>query len=149
MNRTGKIGLAGLGLLLAAGQSAFALTKEVALEQCRNTVGRPIVQACMAGNRNGDREACRAKASPKVRDCVIAALNKANGRANIAIEAPKEQGPSAEIEKQAEALPTTFVAPPRTITDITAILDSEKPDPAKVSQLRLDANASPPAKASH
>ncbi len=88
----------------------------------------------MAGNQ-GMLEQCRAKASPKVRECVIAALNKANGRANIAVEAPKEQAPSADIEKQAEALPTTFVAPPRTITDITTLLDSEKPDPAKVGAM--------------
>ena len=38
------------------------------------------------------------------------------------------------VAKQAAALPTIFVAPPRTITDITAILDSEKPDPATRSR---------------
>jgi CHAT domain-containing protein/predicted negative regulator of RcsB-dependent stress response len=38
-----------------------------------------------------------------------------------------------------------FVPPPRTIADITAILDNEKPDPAKTAQRRNDANAQPPA----
>lgn len=151
MTRTRKIGLAGLavGLGLSGAQPAFALlTKEAALAKCKETVGHAFVQACSAGNR-GMIEECRAKASPKVRECVIAALNAANGRANTAVEAPKEQGPSADIAKQAAELPTAFVAPPRTITDITAILDSEKPDPARVAAQRAEAEAVPPAKASH
>jgi CHAT domain-containing protein/tetratricopeptide (TPR) repeat protein len=145
-----KLRLAGLalGLALAGTQNASALSKEEAIENCRASVGRPIVQACMAGNRNGDREACRALATPKVRACVIAALNAANGRANIAVSVPTEQGPSAEIAKQAAELPVGFVAPPRTITDITAILDSEKPDQAKIAKLRTEANAPVPNKSS-
>jgi len=143
------IGLAGaLGLLAAVSPAVAAgLSQEAAKDQCRNSIGRAIVQACMHGGR-GDIEKCRQEAFPKVRDCVIAALNAANGRANIAVEAPKEQGPSEEIAKQAEALPTAFVAPPRTITDITEVLDSEKPDEAKIAQWRADANEPVPAKAS-
>jgi tetratricopeptide (TPR) repeat protein len=38
-----------------------------------------------------------------------------------------------------------FVAPPRTIADITAILDQEKPDPAKRAKLEAEAAAEPPA----
>ena len=37
----------------------------------------------------------------------------------------------------------SFVAPPRTITDITVILDQEKPDPAKVAQREAEANTQP------
>src|SRR5262245_4835495 len=40
-----------------------------------------------------------------------------------------------------------FVAPPRTIADITAILDQEKPDPAKRAKAEAEAVAEPPAKA--
>jgi len=150
MQKRSKIFFIGLtlGLVLAGERCAFALTQEEAVENCRMTVGRPIVQACMHGRRDGDREACRAQASPKVRECVIAALNKANGRANVPVGVPKEQGPSAEIAEQAEALPSVFIAPPRTITDITAILDSEKPDPARIAKLHADAEASVPANAS-
>ena len=36
-----------------------------------------------------------------------------------------------------------FVPPPRTIADITAILDQEKPDAAKIAQLTAAANAQP------
>ncbi|HEX9464815.1 MAG TPA: CHAT domain-containing protein [Alphaproteobacteria bacterium] len=38
-----------------------------------------------------------------------------------------------------------FTPPPRTIADITAILDQEKPDPAKVAALRAAADAEPAA----
>jgi CHAT domain-containing protein/tetratricopeptide (TPR) repeat protein len=38
-----------------------------------------------------------------------------------------------------------FVAPPRTITDITAILDQQKPNPDTARKLRADADAPPPA----
>src|ERR1700756_802926 len=73
-------------LLVGSAQSAFALSKEAAIEHCRMTVGRPIVQACMrASGGAGNLEACRAKASPQVRACVMAALNAANGRANVAV----------------------------------------------------------------
>src|SRR5262245_39904959 len=36
-----------------------------------------------------------------------------------------------------------LVAPPRTIADITAILDQEKPDPAKRAKAEAEANAEP------
>src|SRR5262245_798795 len=40
-----------------------------------------------------------------------------------------------------------FVAPPRTIADITAFLDHDKPDPSKRAKSQAEANAEPPAKA--
>jgi CHAT domain-containing protein len=134
----------GLALLLVAGvaQKASAFTLEQARENCKASVGRPYVQACKHGS---DRETCRAKAKPLVHACVQKAMNAANGRANVPVALPKEQAPSQEIEKQAEALPTMFVAPPRTITDITAILDSEKPDPAKIAALKNEADAPLPS----
>ena len=121
------------------------MTLEQARETCRATVGHPFVQAC---KRSADRESCQAKSKPLVQACVHKALNAANGRANVPVALPTEKAPSAEIEKQAEALPTMFVAPPRTITDITAILDSEKPDPAKIAKLKDEADAPVPGHAS-
>jgi CHAT domain-containing protein len=139
---------AGLALLLTASgaQIALALTKEEAVENCKSTIGRPIVKSCMRGG--GNRAACKAQATPKVHDCIVKALNAANGRENVPVVLPAEQAPSKEIEQQAEALPTTFVAPPRTITDITAILDSEKPDAAKIAKLKTAADAQVPGNAS-
>jgi CHAT domain-containing protein/tetratricopeptide (TPR) repeat protein len=127
---------------------AFALSKEQAIANCRETVGRPIVHACMQGlGGGGDREAnlarCRAGASPKVKACVIAALNAANGRANVAIEMHKGGKPKEEAVAPGNALPAGFVPPPRTIADITAVLDNEKPDPALLAKLKATADNEP------
>ena len=110
------------------------------------TVGRPIVQACMRGSGGaGNFEACRAKASPQVKACVMAALNAANGRANVAVAIPAEAAPKVA---PGSALPAGFVAPPRTITDITAILDSEKADLKTIEELKKAADSSPSGKES-
>src|ERR1700729_2699295 len=121
---------------------AAALTKEAAIENCRNSVGRPIVMACM---RNGGNsfEGCREKARPQVVACVMAALNAANGRANFAVAVPTEAAPKPT---PGTALPAGFVAPPRTISDIRSILDGEKPDPALIERLKTAANAVPTGK---
>jgi CHAT domain-containing protein len=147
MAKTMQIWRATLALLLASlcGQQALALTKQDAVENCKKTVGHPFVVSCIHGG--GDRAACKAQVIPKVHDCVMKALDAANKRENVPVAVPTVQGPSKEIEKQAEALPTTFVAPPRTITDITAILDSEKPDPEKVAKLKAQADAPVPSDA--
>ena len=47
----------------------------------------------------------------------------------------------------ARAQNTRFVAPPRTIADITAFLDQEKPDPTKRAKTEAEAKAEPPANA--
>ena len=44
----------------------------------------------------------------------------------------------------AHARSDEFIAPPRTIADITAILDQEKPDPEQIAKMRADADTSPP-----
>ncbi len=127
-----------------AGTPALALTKEAAVENCRAKVGRPIVQSCMRSGQ-GDREACRAKATPSVRACIASALNAANGRANVAVEVPAEA--PAKVPESG-AVPAGFVAPPRTIADMTAILDQEKPDTAVTEKRASAADAAPPEGAS-
>src|SRR5262245_54752961 len=42
----------------------------------------------------------------------------------------------------------TFVAPPRTIADVAAILDQEKPDPGATARLTARADMTPPEGAS-
>jgi hypothetical protein len=134
-------GLVLASLLLSAWQAA-ALTLDQAKEKCRETIGMPIFQACRGGG--GNFEACRAKAHPKVHACVQAAMNAANGRRNIAIPIPAETAPAAGNTTPLIARPT-FVRPPRTIADITAILDAEKPDAKKIDQWQAAADANPPA----
>lgn len=110
------------------------------------SAGRPIVMSCMKGSGGmGNIEACREKARPAVVACVKSALNAANGRANVAVAIPTEAAPKASA---AGAMPAGFVAPPRTITDITAILDSEKPDLKTIEELQGEANSNPTGKES-
>jgi hypothetical protein len=78
-----------LGSLLAMCFGALAVCTEPAsafsfhgtVQHCRQTVGRPIVMACMAGSRTETPDlkgaalaACRTKASPRVRACVQRAM---------------------------------------------------------------------------
>jgi CHAT domain-containing protein/tetratricopeptide (TPR) repeat protein len=139
-------------LLAWLSSSALALTVEAAVEKCRMTVGQPMVRACMqslgggkAPGAEANREACRAKAKPQVRACVMGALNAANGRANVALAIPTEVAPNPVT---ARAAPVGFVAPPRTIADVTAILDTEKPDANTIGQLQANADAKPTGKES-
>ncbi len=50
----------------------------------------------------------------------------------------------ATVQAQSSAAPT-FVPPPRSIADITAILNQEKPDAAKIAKSTAAADAQPPA----
>jgi CHAT domain-containing protein len=93
----------------------------------------------------GSLEACREKAKPQVVACVMAALNAANGRANVAVALPTEAAPKPV---PGTALPAGFIAPPRTISDITAILDGEKPDLNVIEKLKSDADVTPTGKES-
>ena len=127
--------------LLGVSGAAMALSKEEAVENCRSTVGRPFVQACASGDKS-KIEQCRAQVQPRMKACVLAALNAANGRANVAIELYKNGKPRDTVAP-GNALPAGFVAPPRTIADITGVLDSEKPDAAKLEQLKKDADDEP------
>src|ERR1700694_1599574 len=141
-------GLVAFLAVIASCERASALSKEQAVANCRETVGHPIVHACMQGlGQGGEREAnlakCRAGVSPKVKACVLAALNAANGRANVAIELYKNGKPKADAVAPGNALPAGFVAPPRTIADIAAVLDNEKPDPATLAKLKAAADDAP------
>ena len=60
---------------------------------------------------------------------------------------PRNKVQARKSLNKADALPSAFVAPPRTITDIAAILDSEKPDAAQIAKLHAEADAAVPANA--
>src|SRR5260370_227519 len=108
-------GLIALFAVLAGSEPASALSKEQAIENCRQTVGSPIVRACMQGmGKGGDREAnlatCRAGVLPKMKACEMAA---------------------------------GLVGPGGRIADIHAILDSEKPNPGTIAKLKASADNDP------
>src|SRR5262245_29981240 len=124
--------------LAAAAAPASAANPKQVIEGCRESVGRPTVMACMRGG-GGSLEACREKAKPKVQACVQAAMEKSLPKqaAPKADETPTE----ADIAKAAQ---TSLVAPPRTVSDVTAILDQQKPDSSRTGPLRVAADAEVP-----
>jgi CHAT domain-containing protein len=130
-----RIAAASFFLLLAAAPASAVNPKQV-IEGCRNSVGKPIVMACMKGG--GSRPTCFEKAKPKVQACVQAAMEKSLPKTAAK---PEEAPTAADIAKVA---PVSLVAPPRTVSDITAILDQQKPDPARAEQLRATADAAVP-----
>ncbi len=124
--------------LAVAASPASAVSPSEVIEGCRNSVGKPIVMACMRDG-GGSIEACREKAKPRVQACVRVAMEKSLPKQ----AAPKpEETPSAQ--DVAKAAPTSLVAPPRTVSDVTAILDQQKPDAARLGQLQAAADAGVP-----
>ena len=130
--------------IVGGARPASALSMEQAKESCipSQSVDRSF-RGLHAGQerrpRGRNMAACRASSFGKVKACTIAALNAANGRANVAIELHKSGAPKADLVAPGSYLLAGFVAPPRTIADITAILDSEKPDPAALVKLKAAA----------
>lgn len=147
MTRVPRIGAAALLLSLITSAPVLALDKNQAIENCRMSVGKQIVMSCMRGG-GGSLEACRAKATPSVQACVKNAMMAARPKA-VLFDAAKTAAPKAdEIAAGAAALaknPAALVAPPRTVADITAILDQQKPDAAKIAELTATADAPVPA----
>ena len=100
---------------------ASALTLEEARDRCRETVGRPIVQACMrslgygtgvgraGGKWEADREGCRTKAGPHVKACMEKLLTAVHGRPNLPEAIPDEETSPAVA---AAEKPAAFVPPP-------------------------------------
>jgi CHAT domain-containing protein len=119
--------------------SSSAFDKERTIENCRVSSGRPAYMACKQSG--GSHDACFEKARAIVQGCVRSAMPKA---ALFSVEKPIAPGKTSadDIAKDAAA---ALVAPPRTITDISAILDQQKPDPAAIAKLTEMADAAPPA----
>ena len=140
-------GLMTLTMTVAMADVAVAATMEQAMAQCREQV-TPIVRECVRQKMGGQRGSpepyipgCKAQVTGQVRACV-AKLIGAAGLQNQPIEAARE---SAKGTAQSAAS-RPRVIPPRTIADITAILDQEKPDPARLKKLQTAADAAEPAK---
>ena len=148
-------GTVALAILFLSGFQAVppaALTLEQAKEQCKESVGRALVKSCVmskGGPGAGALEACIVQATPQVRACVLRTMNAANGRANVAVPlppeprpdpAPAKAGATAQADEQVR-----YVVPPRTIADVTAILDAEKPDPKRFEELKARADAKAPS----
>src|SRR5262245_35351379 len=88
LSSTSPVAVLALLWLIGGTDHASAVTLEQARENCRETVGRPIVQPCVRAG--GDLETCRSKAAPKVRACVERALKAAGGRTTAPTTVPSE-----------------------------------------------------------
>ena len=130
-----RIAAASLFLLLAAAPASAASPKQV-VEGCRESVGRPIVVACMKGGGSSLEPAAR-RPSPRCRPAFRRRWRSRCPR----LQRPRQTPTAADIAKIA---PVSLVAPPRTVSDITAILDQQKPDPARTEQLQAAADAAAP-----
>jgi CHAT domain-containing protein len=126
---------------------ASAATHDQIIAACREAA-RPTMIACMQRSRGeGDHdarfEACRQSVGiPFVKSCVLREEQKeAAGKAAPA--APKLETASPP-PSEALAVRPSYTAPPRTTADINAILEREKPDPAKIAAFKAEAEASAP-----
>ena len=126
---------------------APAATHEQIIEACREAA-RPTMVSCMQSRRGeGDHdtlhEQCRQSVGiPFVKACVLREEQKEAAR-KAAPAAPKLE-PASPAPSDSLLVRPVFVAPPRTTADINAILDREKPDPAKIAARKTAAEASPP-----
>jgi CHAT domain-containing protein len=125
-----------------ANSQAVAFDKNQAIENCRAARGKPAYMACKEGG--GTHEACFGKARAIVQACVTKAMPTAPlFSAEKPSPAPAAGGKVSPAEIARDRL-AALVAPPRTISDITAILEQQKPDPAEVAKQTATAEASVP-----
>jgi CHAT domain-containing protein len=132
--------------IIASFSDARAASHEQIIEACKQAHMEEL-RACVRGKVGNPRSAIgpelekarQACGGAIVRPCVIREEQK-QAAGVAAPSAPKDvsAAPDAPLE-----IRTSFVAPPRTIADITAILDSEKPDAAQIAQRKATADASP------
>jgi CHAT domain-containing protein len=100
----------------------------------RGKVGNP--KTAVGPELEKARQAC---GGAIVRPCVIREEQK-QAAGVAAPAAPKDAAAAPDVPLE---IRTSFVAPPRTIADITAILDSEKPDEAQIAKRKATADGSP------
>jgi len=123
-----------------------AQTFEQIREACREAVGpqmRSCVQSKIGMDKDAARAACKDSLSSTVRACVSRETQKAAGN-KPPPPTPKADAGPAPASGSAPAVARAFVPPPRTIADVTAVLDGEKPDAAKIAKLTAAADATPP-----
>jgi hypothetical protein len=141
--------IAFLFVVAAGADGARALSMDQAMERCKEQV-RPLVRACVrkkvmerGGSPDQYIEGCKSPVVAQVRSCV-AKLIGAEGFRQNAIDDATPRTPEA-VRSAATAARSVAVVP-RTIADITAILDQEKPDPSRLKKLHETADGAPPAR---
>src|SRR5215468_6898404 len=124
--------------VIASFSSARAASHEQIIESCKQAHMEEL-RACVRGKVGNPRSAIgpelekarQACGGAIVRPCVLREEQKQ--AAGVAAPAAPKDATAAPADVPLE-IRTAFVAPPRTIADITAILDSEKPDEAQIAK---------------
>ena len=144
-SRSGLVALllAGLVAATASAHSACAATHEQILAMCREKFQAELKACVLAKGLPGSSFEIRRQhcGIPIVQPCVWREEQR-QAAGTPAPAVPKDD--NAVATKDAGLIQPTFVAPPRTIADITAILDSE-PNEAKIAKRKARADAGPPA----
>jgi hypothetical protein len=132
--------------IVASLPNAFAASHEQIIESCRQAHMEEL-RACVRGKVGNPRSAVGPELEKArqvcggaiVRPCVL--REEQRQAAGVAApSAPKDAAAAPDVPLE---IRTSFVAPPRTIADITAVLDSEKPDEAQIAKRKAAADASP------
>lgn len=130
-----------------------AIDADAVIERCRETVGRPIVHACVQAKvqRSGGPwqqyvEGCRPNAKDAVQACVAKILSAAVAKKGNEVLERRDVivDPSKQQIEAASTANVGFVAPPRSVADITAILDQQKPNADDIAKLTARSDALPP-----
>ena len=123
-------------------QTAFGATHEEIIEACKQSMHDQIQACALAKGLKGDHEAVHQQCGEPI---VHACVTKQEIKQSAGTPAPAAPtDPTAAPAPGATPVQPVFVAPPRTIADITAILDSEKPDDTKIAARKAAADADPP-----
>src|SRR5215472_2332862 len=132
--------------IVASFSCARAASHEQIIESCRQAHTEEL-RACVRGKVGNPRDAIggelekarQACGAAIVRPCVLREEQK-QAAGVAAPAAPKDAAAAPDVPLDIRA---SFVAPSRTIADITAILDSEKPDEAQIAKRKATADAAP------
>jgi CHAT domain-containing protein/tetratricopeptide (TPR) repeat protein len=133
-------------VMIASSQPALAASHEQIVEACRQAHMEEL-RTCVRGKVGNPRTAIgpelekarQACGAVFVRPCVLREEQK-QAAGVAAPAAPKDEAARADAPIEIRA---SFVAPPRTIADITAVLDGEKPDEAQITKRKALADSSP------
>jgi CHAT domain-containing protein len=121
-----------------------ALELNHAIENCRASTGKPAYVACMQGG--GSHQSCYGRARSIVQSCVKSAMIAARPKTDLfSVDKVSPTAAKPSAEELAGDAKASFVAPRRTISDIGAILDQQKPDPDELAKLTTAADAAAPA----
>src|SRR5262245_17096132 len=131
------------------GSPAYAVCNDVCLGKCKANWKNffSSEKQCIEvwSRRNGPSGfGCGTRGGP-YESCVP--IREIKQRPNVPVPLPVEK--AVEPSNTTIELTTAFVAPPRTIADITAILDSERPDLEKIAKRKATADATPPVSGSN